>query len=180
MGKVLVYIASSLDGFIARRDDDISWLDRFSVDSVDYGYTEFMKNIGTAIMGARTYEQSLLHPERLLASVKNYIITRRILPVIPGIDTVFWHDSLSDLVNTIKKESNMNIFIVGGGQIISRFIDEGLVDEVRQFIIPVILHDGILLYSQLTREIYLEPIDTVKYQTDIVELRYSLTTKLKP
>lgn len=177
MGKVLVYIASSLDGFIARRDDDISWLDKFSGDSVDYGYTEFMKNIGTAIMGARTYEQSLLHPERLLTSVKNYIITRRVLKTIPGIDTVFWHDSLSDLVATIKKESDLDIFIVGGGQIISRFIDEGLVDEVRQFIVPVILHDGIPLYSQLTREISLDLIDTVKYQTGIVELRYSLNNE---
>lgn len=174
MGQILVYIASSLDGFIARRDDDISWLDQYSGDSIDYGYPEFMKNVGTAIMGARTYEQSLLHPERLLASVKNYIITRRTLPVASGINTVFWKDSLSDLVATIKNESNKDAFLVGGGQIISRFIDEGLVNEIRQFIIPVILHDGIPLYSHLTREISLDLIDTVKYQTGIVELRYSL------
>ncbi len=178
MGKVLVYIASSLDGYIARRDDDISWLDRFSGDSEDYGYPGFMKNVGTAIMGARTYEQSLLHPERLLSSVKNYIITRRTLSVIPGIDTVFWHDTLPNLIETIKKESDMDIFIIGGGQIISRFIDEGLVDEIRQFIVPVILKDGIPLYSQLTREISLDLIDTKQYSTGIVELRYSLNKKL--
>ncbi len=98
MGRVVVYIATSLDGFIARKDDDISWLDPFSGGGEDYGYQEFIRNAGTAVMGARTYEQSIIHPERLLICLKNYVLTRRPLPVASGIDTEFWDGPLTGLV----------------------------------------------------------------------------------
>ena len=123
MGQTVVYIASSLDGYIARTDDDVSWLDPFTDKSEDYGFPKFMGTIGTAVMGARTYEQSLLHPERLFSPVKNYIITRRSLSVRPEIDAEFWNGSLQDLITRIRNESEKDIFIVGGGQIISQFID---------------------------------------------------------
>src|SRR5512145_2102744 len=96
-GKVTVYIAASLDGFIARPDDDISWLNPFSAGGGDYGYAAFMENVGTAVMGARTYEQALAHPERLLSGVKNYVLTSRALPHAPGTSTEFWHGSLPAL-----------------------------------------------------------------------------------
>lgn len=93
MGKVGVSIATSLDGFIARKDDDISWLDPFNARGEDYGYGDFIRSMGTAIMGARTYEQSLAHPERLLIGLKNYILTSRSLPRA-GSDTELWHGPL--------------------------------------------------------------------------------------
>lgn len=172
MGRTVVYIASSLDGYIARIDDDVSWLDPYTNNSEDYGYLEFMGTIGTAIMGARTYEQSLIHPERLFSQIKNYIITRRSLPVEPELDAEFWNGSLQDLVIRIRGESEKDIFIVGGGQIISQFIDAGLVDEIRLFVVPVILHQGIPLYANISHEISLKLVGTTPYQTGIVELCY--------
>ena len=172
MGKVIVYIAASLDGFIARQDDDISWLDPFSNTGEDYGFGEFIRNTGTAVMGARTYEQSLAHPERLLTGVKTYVLTSRSLPPAPGTRTEFWHGSLFRLIQEIRQESEKDIYIVGGGQVISRFADEGLVDEICQFIVPVILGRGIPLYSGLTREINLKLIETLSYDTGIVKLRF--------
>lgn len=172
MGRVIVYIATSLDGFIARKNDDISWLDPFSGGSEDYGYQDFMRTIGTAIMGARTYEQSLIHPERLLIGLKNYVLSRRPLPIAPGIDTVFWNGSLTDCVKKIRTESEQDIFIVGGGQVVSRFLDEGLVDEICQFIVPVILTEGIPLYTGLRQEVSLNLVEAVPYRTGIVKLRY--------
>ena len=83
MSRVIVYIATSLDGFIARLDDDISWLDPFNAGGEDYGFADFMKTVGTAVMGARTWEQSLIHPERLLRGIKTYILTTRSLPSRP-------------------------------------------------------------------------------------------------
>ena len=168
----MVYIATSLDGFIARPDDDISWLVPFSNGSEDYGYGEFIKNIGTAVMGARTYEQSLAHPERLLTELKNYILTTRSLPLAPGTQTELWHGSLSGLIRVIRQESEKDIYIVGGGQTITRFLDDGLVDEICQFIIPVILGKGIPLYTGLQREVPLKLIETLPYDTGIVKLQY--------
>ena len=114
MGKVIVYIATSLDEFIARKDDDICWLDPFNASGEDYGYRDFIKNIGTAVMGARTYEQSLANPERLLTGLKNYILTSRSLP-LAGAHTELWHGPLSELIQEIRRESEKDIFIIGGG-----------------------------------------------------------------
>ena len=172
MCRVVVYIATSLDGFIARKDDDISWLDPFSSDSEDYGYAGFMKNIGTAVMGARTYEQSIIHPERLLTGLKNYILTSRPLPPAPGIDAESWNGPLTDLIKKIRNESEQDVYVVGGGQVVSRFLNEDLIDEINQFIVPTILTDGIPLYTGLRKEVSLKLIDSMPYDTGIVKLRY--------
>ena len=172
MCRVVVYIATSLDGFIARKDDDISWLDPFSTDSEDYGYEDFMKNIGTAVMGARTYEQSIIHPERLLTGLKNYILTSRSLPPAAGIDAESWNGPLTDLIKKIRNESEQDVYVVGGGQVVSRFLNEDLIDEINQFIVPTILTDGIPLYTGLRKEVSLKLIDSMPYDTGIVKLRY--------
>jgi dihydrofolate reductase len=172
MSRVIVYIATSLDGFIARPDDDISWLDPFHAAGEDYGFADFMKTIGTAVMGARTWEQSLAHPERLLAGIKTYILTSRPLPPAPGIDTELWHGPLPELVKKIRLESKGDIYNVGGGQVISRFLDEGLIDEICQFIVPVILKEGIPLYTGLKHEISLYLIKAVSCRSGIVKLQY--------
>jgi dihydrofolate reductase len=172
MGRVVVYIATSLDGFIARRDDDISWLDPFSAGSEDYGYKEYIKTIGTAVMGARTYEQSLVHPERLLTGLKNYILTHRSLPTVPGIGAEFWQGPPTGLITQIRKESDKDIFVVGGGRVVSQFLDAGLIDEIDQFLVPVILKDGIPLYTGIRQEISLNLVDAKAYSTGIVRLRY--------
>ena len=173
MGRVIVYIAASLDGFIARPDDDISWLDPFTAGSENYGYADFIKNVGTAVMGARTYEQSRIHPERLLAGVKNYVLTRQPLPAAPGIDLELWRGPLTGLAERIRGESEKDVFIIGGGQVISGFLNEGLVDEIDLFVVPVILEKGIPLFTGIRKEISLDLIEARPYSTGIVKLRYA-------
>jgi dihydrofolate reductase len=172
MSRVIVYIATSADGFIAGPDDDLSWLEPFTIPGEDYGYAAFMKTIGTVVMGARTYEQSLIHPERLLAGVKNYVLTARSLPPAPGIDREFWPGALPDLVRRIRGESERDIYIVGGGQVISRFLDEGLIDELCLFIVPVLLGRGIPLFTGLRKRYPLVLAGTTPYRSGIVNLRY--------
>ena len=172
MGRVVVYIAVSLDGFIARRDDDISWLDPYSGEGEDYGFGDLLKRTGTAVMGSRTYEQSLLHPERLLRGVKNYVLTRRSLQPAPEFDAVFWQGSLPALVEKIRQESEKDSWVVGGGQVISQFLNEGLVDEICLFIVPVLLHEGIPLCTGIRKEIRLKLTGTNPYPSGIVRLRY--------
>ena len=172
MRKVIAYIATSLDGFIARPDDDVSWLDPFNAGGEDYGFADFMKTVGTAVMGARTYEQSLAHPERLLSGVKNYVLTSRFLPPAPGSEVVFWHGPLTGLVRKIRAESKKDIYVVGGGRVISRFLDEGLIDEIWQFVVPVLLKEGIPLYTGLREEVSLQLIEVTPYSTGIVKMRY--------
>jgi len=171
MGKVIVYIAASLDGFIARKDDDVSWLDPFNISGEDYGYSIFIRNVGTAVMGARTYEQSLANPERLLTGLKNYILTSRSLP-LTGADTELWHGPLSELIQKIRRESERDIYIVGGGPVISGFLNEGLIDEIQLFIVPVILGEGIPLFTGLQSEVSLHLIEVLPYSMGIAKLLY--------
>ncbi len=172
MGKVIVYIAASLDGFIATMDNDVSWLFPYSSGAEDYGYAEFMNGVGTAVMGARTYEESLLHPERLLRQVKNYVISKRTLPVAPGLDLEVWHGDPAELVARVRGESDKDIYVVGGGQIVSRFLADKLVDDIRIFVVPVLLAEGIPLFTGLGKEIELKLTGAIPYPSGIVELRY--------
>lgn len=172
MGRIITYIATSLDGFIARKDNDVSWLDPYNDKSVEYRYTEFMKQIGTAIMGARTYEQSLLHPERLLPGVKNYVITRRSLRKASGVDIEFWHESLRDLASEFRDDSKRDAYLVGGGNLVSQFLEQGLIDEIRQFVVPIILSDGIPLYTGIGKEITLCLTGAETFPNGIVQLTY--------
>lgn len=167
-----MFIAASFDGFIARPDDDISWLDPFTAGVEDYGYADFIRNAGTAVMGAQTYEQSILHPERLLTGLKNYVVTRRFLPPAAGVDREPWHGPLTGLVKKIRDESDKNIFIAGGGQLVSGFLSEGLVHEIFLFVVPVILGEGIPLFTGIRNAISLDLTEAVPYGTGIVKLRY--------
>lgn len=174
MGKVIVYIATSLDGYVAGKDDDISWLEHFNVPGEDYGFSEFIQNVGTAVMGARTYDQMLKHPERMLIGIKNYVLNDMPMTVLEGVDVEFYGGDLTALVEKIKKESDKDIFIVGGGQVVSSFLNADLVDELIHFVTPILLGGGISLYSALDKLIDLQLVETQSYETGLVKLRYAL------
>lgn len=172
MSKVIIYIATSLNGYIAGKNDDLSWLEAFNSENEDYGYSEFIENVGTVIMGARTYEQSLQHPERRIAGIKNYVLSSKSMTVPQGIDAAFYNGDLAALVTKIKKENAQDIFVVGGGQVISSFLNASLVDELLQFVAPVILKEGIAMYSKIDKEICLQLSETTRYETGMVKLHY--------
>jgi len=144
----------------------------------DYGYSDFIKTIGSAIMGKRTYDESFRHPERLLKGMKNYVLSRdKLLPIPSVMDVEFHNGNLESLIAKIKMNSIKDIFIVGGGQVISSFINSGLVDEIRHFVVPVFLKEGIPLYSALNKEVKLKLREVVSYKTGIVKLDYISTGK---
>lgn len=172
MSKVIVYIAASLDGYIARKDDDVSWLDSYQVAGEDYGYSEFLRTIGTAIIGARTYDQSVRHPERILTNMRTYVLSRKTMPQPSGTVVEFYDGSLKALIDRIKNEDDRDIFVVGGGRVVCSFLNEGLVDELLHFVVPVLLKEGILLYPTLKKEISLKLVETIPYKSGIVKLHY--------
>jgi dihydrofolate reductase len=174
MQKIVLYIATSLDGFIARLNDDITWLEAFQVEDEDYGYGEFMDTVGTVIMGSRTYLQSLEHPERLLKGIKTYVLGHNLPQKGIGDNVEFYSGSLVELVKRIRTESKKDGYVVGGGQVVSSFISQGLLDELRIFVVPILLKQGISLYAGLTGEVKLRLEQAIPYKTGIVELRYSL------
>ncbi len=173
MGRVIVYIATSLDGYVAGKDDDLLWLEAYGSPDEDYGYAAFMAGVGTAIMGARTYAQSLAHPERMLAGVRNIVLSAAEMEVPSGIEVEFYAGDLGKLVERIRKEDERDIYVVGGGQAVSSFLRAGLVDELIHFIAPVLIGEGVSLYPNIDAKVPLRLAEAVPYATGMVKLRYT-------
>ena len=167
MRKIILYIASSLDGYIARENGDIDWLPQ--TDSS--GYNEFNKTVDAVIMGKTTYDQVLTFGEYPYKDKKSYIFTRNKNPAKD--ENVEFVYSIDEFVKCILPKLDGNIWLVGGGQIISTFVNHGIVDEIILSIVPVVLGKGIPLFQNIQKEMKLELIKTTNYDK-IVELHYKI------
>jgi dihydrofolate reductase len=174
MSKVVLYIAASLDGFIARADDDIAWLTRYDSPHEDHGYADLMRRVDTLIMGARTYEQVLGFGDWFYQGKKTYVVTHRELPQVPGAEVAFYSGDLTALVADLKAATDKDIWLLGGGQLAGSFMNEGLVDEIMLFVIPITLGSGKPLFVGMTKATELTLVETKPYESGIVLLRYSM------
>ena len=174
MGKVILYIATSLDGYIAGKNGDISWLEKYQTKDDDYGYGDFYKSISAAIMGANTYRQELTFKEWPHPDKRTYVISNSKLEKPRNADIEFYNGSLSKLINNIKDRDKKDIWLVGGSQLIASFINEELLEEARIFIIPTILKEGIPLFKSIEKEIQLSFVKSKEYLNCVVELNYSV------
>jgi len=168
MKKIIVYIASSLDGYITRENGDIDWLP----ENTASGYDEFYKTIDTVVMGKNTYKQVLTFGEYPYKDKSSYVFTRN-NDQTKDENTEF----VSDVDKFVKKNisnSEKNIWLVGGAEIISSFLNRGFVDEIILSIIPVVLGKGISLFKNIQNEVKLELIKTTDYDK-LVELHYRVT-----
>jgi len=176
MGKVLLYIASSLDGLIARENGDISWLDSFNSPNEDYGYTALKKKTGALVMGARTYEKMLSFGE--WPEDKNnptYVVSKKQLEGVKGVNIIFWRKgSLAKLASQIKKSTKKDVWLVGGAKLAQGFLKEKLVDEIILSIIPVVLGNGISLFGEAGKETSLKLLKEKAYANGIVQLHYKV------
>lgn len=174
MTKVILYIAASLDGFIARSDGDISWLDKYQGGGEDYGYADFYGNVGASIMGAKTYEKALTLTGGIDNKMPTYVVTGRQLPAPTGSDITFYSAELPPLLELIRKKVRKDIWLVGGGQLARSFFKEGLIDNVILSAIPVILGEGISLFGEIEKTIDLDLVKAVSYSSGIVQTHYAV------
>lgn len=175
MGKVLLYIAISLDGFIATPDGGVAWLDGFNVPDEDYGYNTMYARLGAVVMGGITYRQILGFGHWYGGSnVKSYIVTRGKLENPPNQDAVAFSGDVRDLVTKIRAETDKDIWLVGGADLVVQFMQHNLIDEYHISIMPVILGRGIPLFKGATLgKSQSVKLDTVKsYPNGVVQVIY--------
>ena len=173
MGEVVLYIAASVDGFIARKDGDVSWLEKFNEGGEDYGYKEFYRGIGASIMGSHTYVQAVGFGQ-WDKKMPTYVITKRKLEKLPGAKIEFYSGDLGSLVGRLKKETAKDIWLVGGGRLAQSFLDAGLVDRIILSVIPVLLGEGIPLFAMKGKERELRLIGSKSYETGIVQMDFKV------
>ncbi|MEW6015454.1 MAG: dihydrofolate reductase family protein [Candidatus Zixiibacteriota bacterium] len=174
MPKVILYIAVSLDGFIATPDGGIDWLLPYQDSPEDYGLKEFDASVGALIMGANSYRKELSFGRWSHHGKKCCVLSSRPLPVPQDAAVDFYSGDLKVLVERIKRESENNIWLVGGGRVVTQFINEGLLEEMMLFYIPVFLSRGIPLFAAVTSAPSLTLVNSKAYPSGVVRLHYSL------
>ncbi len=174
--KVQLYIAASLDGYIAGPGGDMSFLDLVAAEGEDYGYSEFISDVDTVIMGRKTYEWVMTQVEEFPhADKKAYIITRTSRPSVGK--TEFYSGNLSYLVTHLKSTDGRNIFVDGGAEIAGQLLAAGLIDEIFISIIPVLLCGGTRLFNDGIPHTELEYIGSRHFDTGLVQIRYKVKLK---
>ena len=180
--RVTIHMAASLDGFIARKDGSVDWMetaDEFEGgDTMDPEFVEaFLKTIDCYVMGSRTYETALGFEAKGLGwaygDKPTFVLTSRELPRTR--DTVeFYSGDLAQLVNSRLRPKFRSIWFVGGGAVSGECLRLGLADEVRYSILPILIGDGIRFFEKLDRDVALHLMELKAYKSGTVELRYEV------
>lgn len=170
--KVVLYIAMSLDGYIARKDGSVDWLFDVEGDGGDNGYAAFYQTIGTVVMGRTTYEDVLkLSEDFPYADRPTYVLSRSEQPPAPHVQ--FTTEPVESLIPRLQQASDADLWIVGGGQLVQAVMEKRLLHEMEVAIIPKILGEGIPLFPEGTVPSNLKMMGT---QTlgQIVSIRYQV------
>lgn len=180
--RVTIHMAASLDGFIARRDGRVDWLetsDEFADGvSLDPGFVEaFLRSIDCYVMGSRTYETALQFEAKgfgwAYGDKPTYVLTTRDLP--RHRETVEFHaGDLAPFVEGRLRPRFRSIWFVGGGAVCGECLRRGLADEIRISILPVLIGDGIPFFGRLERDFALHLAEVRGHKSGLVELRYEV------
>lgn len=175
--KVTLHVVSSLDGFIARKDNDVSWMDwngsvyEAGISVSEEEVAEFVKAIDCYVLGSRTYEHALKlgwpygDTPTVVVSSREWPLARK--------SVEFYSGDLQTLVDAKLAPRFRNIWLVGGAMLCQRFLELGLVDEMRLTIAPVLLGDGLPLFGGLTKQTNWDLKNVVAYKNGFVELTYA-------
>jgi dihydrofolate reductase len=180
--RVTIHMAASLDGFIARKDGRVDWLetsDEFTEgDTLDAGFVEsFLKTIECYVMGSRTYETALNFEAKgfgwAYGDKPTFVLTSRNLPRTR--DTVeFYSGDLMQFVNGQLRPRFRTIWFVGGGVVAGECLRLGLADEVRYSILPILIGDGIPFFDKLDRDVPLHLTEVKAYKSGMLGLCYEV------
>ena len=176
MGKIVLYIATSLDGFIARPDGNLDWLTSTPPPNEgDYGYKALLESTEVIIMGRQTYKEVLSFGDWVYPDFDTYVVSRDVdfLPTTPR--TKALQSDFSVFVGELKAKTQKNIWLVGGGQIITEFLRNDLIDKMIITIVPRILGEGIRLFPDKPKESIWALAKVENFNTGLVNLTYEKT-----
>jgi dihydrofolate reductase len=169
---IVLFIAMSLDGYIARPDGSVDWLAPFEGAGEDYGYGCLISRVGGLLMGRRTYEQVLGFDPWPYGTRPVFVLSSRTLPTPGESDVSFVAGSPSDLVTAARRATDRPLWLVGGARLAQSMLAAGLVDELEIALVPVLLGDGISLFGSPAPPGDLALAEARTYRSGLVMLRY--------
>lgn len=179
--RIIAQLAVTADGYIARPDGDVDWLNRRPQTS-DYGLPAFVRSVDTVLMGRGTYDWAMAYARKhkmapsliFDPSLANVVFSRRPAPrrLPPGV--TFTRGPVTRFAARLRAAPGKHVWLMGGGGLIAAFLDAGEIDELDLHVIPTLIGKGIPLVKPRHRDIDLQLIATRKYPDGVVRLRYAV------
>jgi len=174
--KIIVHIAASADGYIARLDDDLEWLTSRPAPEGFYGMNAFMKSIDTTLLGRKTYEMSLRLGAKFDSAARTIVFSRHAPPADAPSGVEFMSGAIGPFVSRLREQPGKDIWLMGGGELIASFLDEQAIDDFVISVVPVFIGDGIPLIARRHREVPLELQSVERFEDGLVQLHYRVQT----
>ena len=172
MRKIIAYLATSADGFIARPNGAVDWLDRKEPPG-GYGMTSFYRSVDTVIMGRKTWEMGRRLGQPLYPGKVNYVLSRsRRRSTVEGI--AFLRGSVGRVAAALRRTPGRNIWLVGGAEVFGAFLDAGQLDQLIVHVVPVLIGAGIPLLAPRHRAVPLRLLSSRRFSDGVVRLHYTV------
>jgi dihydrofolate reductase len=182
--RIIAYLAVSADGYIARPDGDVDWLNR-RPRTADYGMREFHASIDTILLGRKTYDWAADYAARtgmkglFSAKAVHYVFSHTPpRQAEPGVN--FVSEPVKAFAQRLRRTPGKNIWMMGGGGLIASFLDEGEIDEFDVHVIPTFIGEGIPLVAPRHRDVPLQLRSVNQYPDGVVRLRYQIDRGTSP
>ena len=175
--RVIVHIATSADGYIARSDGDIEWLTSRPAPKGFYGIEAFTRSIDTKVLGRKTYEVSVSMGASFDPKSPTLVFSRRAPPADLPKGVEFVNEGIGALLSRLRSQRVKEIWLMGGGDIIASFLDEQAVDEFVISVVPVFIGEGIPLIARRPRHVPLELLSTERFDDGLVQNRYRVLSR---
>jgi dihydrofolate reductase len=170
--KVIVHIATSADGYIARSDGDLEWLTSRPAPEGFYGMNAFMKSVDTKLLGRKTYEVSLRMGANFDSESRTFVFSRHAPPAGLPFGVEFVNGAIGPFISRLRERPGKDIWLMGGGELIASFLDEHAIDEFVISVVPVFIGDGIPLIGRRHRHVPLDLQSVERFEDGLVQLRY--------
>lgn len=170
MKKIKLHISVSLDGYIARIDGDLDWLAKFHLPNVNH---DFLESIDTIIMGNIAYQElCTIRVDWPFKDKSTYVLTRYKKNLPPKENVNYLINDIVPTIQELKKQDGKDIWVIGGGQVITLLLNHDLIDEMQICYIPIILGNGISLFPNEPKESKWMLTKSIVYNTDILKVDY--------
>jgi dihydrofolate reductase len=172
--KIIVNIATSADGYVARTDGSLDWLTRRPAPKGFYGLPEFSRSVDVKILGRKTFDLSVKMGASFSADDVHYVFSRQPPPASVPAGVQFITEPIKAFVERLRKQPGKNIWMMGGGEIIGSFLDEGAIDEFIITLVPAFIGEGIPLIAPRHRDVPLRLLSLQQFPDDVVQLHYEV------
>lgn len=175
MRKIKLYIAVSLDGYIATPDGGVEWLNQFQISkNEDYGYKEIYQSIDTILMGGRTYRDIVgFGCEWPYKDKTTYIVSRNNINLTPSEQVYFITDHVTGNVEKLKESTGKDIWLAGGGELVSMLLDANQIDEMHLCYLPIVLGQGISLFPNKPKETIWKLVGSKSFLSGAISITYT-------